>query len=113
MSTKSILLRGGTVLTHGTDDHIHPVRADILIVGNVISKIEEAIEAPAGAEIFDCFDKILSPGFIDTHHHMWQTLLKGRHADQMLLDYMPAGNYIRNIRSIVSDTARKFDLFNS
>jgi cytosine/adenosine deaminase-related metal-dependent hydrolase len=33
----------------------------------------------------------LSPGFVDTHHHMWQTQLKGRHADDLFLDYMSKG----------------------
>ncbi|KAJ4294219.1 hypothetical protein N0V90_007909 [Kalmusia sp. IMI 367209] len=36
--------------------------------------------------------KIVSPGFIDTHHHLWQTQLKGRHADHTVLDCMPSGN---------------------
>ena len=29
---------------------------------------------------------------IDTHHHVWQTQLKGRFSDDALLDYMPKGN---------------------
>jgi len=91
MASTSILLRGGTVLTHDAEDHIKAIEADLLIEGNVISKIEKGIAIPDGAEIIDCTDKLLSPGFIDTHHHVWQTLLKGRHANQLLLDYMPSG----------------------
>jgi cytosine/adenosine deaminase-related metal-dependent hydrolase len=37
---------------------------------------------------------IVSPGFIDTHHHVWQTQLKGRHANQTLLEYLPNGPFI-------------------
>jgi len=91
MSSKSILLQGGTVLIHGEGDHVHPLRADILIEGNIISKIEKGIQVSSDVEVIDCVDKIISPGFIDTHHHVWQTLLKGRHANDMLLDYMPKG----------------------
>ena len=91
MATKSMLLKGGTVLTHEAKDHVLPVKADLLIEGNYITKIEENIEAPTGCEVIDCTDKILSPGFIDTHHHVWQTLLKGRHANHLLLDYFPSG----------------------
>lgn len=94
MPSTSKLLRGGTVLTHDADDHVHPIKADILIQGNIISKIEKGIIPPEGAEVIDCTDKILSPGFVDTHHHLWQTLLKGRHANHLLLDYMPTGKSI-------------------
>jgi cytosine/adenosine deaminase-related metal-dependent hydrolase len=70
---------------------VHAIQADLLIEGNIITKIQEGIVPPAGAELIDCVDKIISPGFVDTHHHVWQTLLKGRHADQLLLDYFPSG----------------------
>jgi cytosine/adenosine deaminase-related metal-dependent hydrolase len=91
MATKAMLLSGGTVLTLGANDHVLPIKADLLIEGNIITKIEEGIQAPVGCEVVDCTDKILSPGFIDTHHHVWQTLLKGRHANELLLDYFPSG----------------------
>ena len=29
--------------------------------------------------------------FINTHHHLWQTQLKGRHAEHTLIDYMHTG----------------------
>lgn len=91
MASKSMLLQGGTVLTHGADDHVHAIQADILIEGNIITNFEKGIKASLGTEVVDCTDKILSPGFIDTHHHVWQTLLKGRHANELLLDYFPTG----------------------
>ena len=100
MSSKFILLQGGTVLTHDTDNHVHPILADILIEGNVIRQIGKDIKSPEGAEIIDCTDKILSPGFIDTHHHVWQTLLKGRHANQTILEYMPTGMVFSPRRTI-------------
>ena len=86
-----MLLQGGTVLTHGKDDHVLPIKADLLIEGNIITKIEKGVQTPAGCEVVDCTDKILSPGFIDTHHHVWQTLLKGRHANHLLLEYFASG----------------------
>lgn len=94
----SILLRGGVVLTHGTEDQVTPLEADILIKDGVIAEITPYIQVSTDTKIFDCKDKILSPGFIDTHHHVWQSLLKGRHANELLLDYMysgmPASNYL-------------------
>ncbi|KAG4429136.1 hypothetical protein IFR05_015379 [Cadophora sp. M221] len=95
----SILLQGGTVLVHDEHDHVDPIKADILIEGSSISKIEVGIKATSGVRVIDCTDKILSPGFVDTHHHVWQTLLKGRHANDLLLDYFGHGNFINSIHT--------------
>jgi cytosine/adenosine deaminase-related metal-dependent hydrolase len=91
MATNSILLQGGTLLIHGDDDHVESVKTDLLIEGNTIAKIEADIKPSTGTQVVDCTDKIISPGFIDTHHHVWQTLQKGRHANELLLDYMALG----------------------
>ncbi|KIX01558.1 uncharacterized protein Z518_09284 [Rhinocladiella mackenziei CBS 650.93] len=90
----SVLLRGGTVLTHSADDHVIPLYdTDVLVRDNVIAEVRKNI-APLSeqTEIIDCQGKIVSPGFVDTHHHLWQTQLKGRHAEQGLLSYMVSGN---------------------
>jgi cytosine/adenosine deaminase-related metal-dependent hydrolase len=93
MHPASILLQGGTLLVHGSEDHVTPVRADLLITGNRITRIAGNIPIPsADTKIIGCHGKIVSPGFIDTHHHMWQTQLKGRHGDDLFLDYLPTGN---------------------
>ncbi|KAL2820419.1 Metallo-dependent hydrolase [Aspergillus granulosus] len=86
------LLRGGTVLIHGDQDQILPRLADILIEGDRISKIEVSIPAPTGCEIIDCTDKIISPGFVDTHHHVWQSPLKGFFGDAALFPYLAIVN---------------------
>jgi cytosine/adenosine deaminase-related metal-dependent hydrolase len=89
----SKLLIGGTLLVHNRNDNVEVLRnTDLLIENNKIAKIEKNIQPPPDAQIIDCKDKIISPGFIDTHHHVWQTQLKGRHSDDTLLDYHPKGN---------------------
>jgi cytosine/adenosine deaminase-related metal-dependent hydrolase len=96
MSSK-ILLQNATILvpSHEPNDYVVPLRGhSLLITDNKISQIEPNIVPPAGTEIIDCSDKIVSPGFIDTHHHVWQTQLKGRHANQTLLEYLPNGPFI-------------------
>ena len=85
------LLRGGTVLVPGDCDNISPQTADILIEGDRIAKIETSISAPAGCDTIDCTDKIISPGFVDTHHHVWQSPLKGFFGDTALFPYLAIG----------------------
>ncbi|KAF3073627.1 5-methylthioadenosine/S-adenosylhomocysteine deaminase [Trichoderma lentiforme] len=96
MSAQSILLRNATILVPSTKES-KPVESlrnhSLLVEGNKIVRIATHIDAPSDkTQVIDCTGKILSPGFIDTHHHVWQTQLKGRHADHTLLEYVPAGN---------------------
>ncbi|KAL5327980.1 hypothetical protein ACEPPN_005686 [Leptodophora sp. 'Broadleaf-Isolate-01'] len=99
MAANLTLLQGGTLLIHGGDNHVKAVKADLLIEGNIISKIEAKITPSTNTQVIDCTDKIISPGFIDTHHHLWQTLLKGRHANETLIDYFPSGNFPSSLHS--------------
>ena len=68
----SILLQGGTALIHQPDDSVLPVVTDILITGSTISRIEQDIIPGEGVQVVKCHDKIICPGFIDTHHHVWR-----------------------------------------
>jgi cytosine/adenosine deaminase-related metal-dependent hydrolase len=79
-----ILLKNGVVLIHDTDGHVVPTETDVLIENGRITKIASAIKEGDGIEVIDCTDKIISPGFVDTHHHGWQTQLKGRHANEQV-----------------------------
>ncbi|KAI1852013.1 hypothetical protein JX266_002866 [Neoarthrinium moseri] len=93
MSKSQILLRDGIILVHDADSHVVPTEADLLIENSVIAKIEKAITPGPGAQVIDCKGKIISPGFIDTHRHLWQTQYKGAHANQTLMEYMVKGNF--------------------
>ncbi|KXJ84895.1 hypothetical protein Micbo1qcDRAFT_186844 [Microdochium bolleyi] len=87
-----ILLKSGTVLIHNESDEVTARLADVLIKDDLIHSIEDHIEAPENATVIDCHGGIVSPGFIDTHKHMWQSQLKGTHSDQILFDYYHSGN---------------------
>ena len=86
-----ILLKNGTLLIHDDRDHVVTQKADLLIRGSEISQIQSFIEPSASMEVIDCSECLVSPGFINTHHHLWQTQLKGVHADHTLLEYFCYG----------------------
>ncbi|CEL07317.1 hypothetical protein ASPCAL10477 [Aspergillus calidoustus] len=90
----SILLQAGTVLTH-QGDRVKVLRDhDVLIVGNKIKAIGRGLTLRDGTtdRVIDCRGKIISPGFIDTHHHLWQSQMRGRFGNVGFMDYMVAGN---------------------
>ncbi|KAF8134199.1 hypothetical protein K438DRAFT_799495 [Mycena galopus ATCC 62051] len=90
----SILLRRGTLLIHDEKDHVSALKADLLVVGNKIADIGTALSAPSPNTVeVDCKGKIISPGFVDTHHHLSLTQLKGRHGNDLMLDFLPKGNF--------------------
>lgn len=60
--------------------------ADLLIDGTRIAAVGHDISA-ADAEIVDGTGTIVMPGMIDTHRHMWQTVLRNIAADWTLSQY--------------------------
>ena len=82
---RPILIKNGTVLT--LDRAIGDFeRCDVLIRGSKIAEVRPNIEA-ADAEIIDASNSIVSPGFIDTHRHMWQGILRNIIPDASLAEY--------------------------
>jgi cytosine/adenosine deaminase-related metal-dependent hydrolase len=55
---------------------------DILIDGNLILRIGKAIEPSPGARVIDCTHHVVVPGFVNTHHHFFQTLTRNLPAVQ-------------------------------
>lgn len=50
--------------------------SDILIEDNVISKIGKNLEEDDINEIIDASGMVVLPGFVNTHHHCWQSLVR-------------------------------------
>lgn len=88
-----LLLQNGTVLQHDAQDNVIALKnTDVLIEDDRIVKIGHGIE-PQDGSIIDCDGKIIAPGFINAHHHVWQSQLKGRLGDSTMLDYILEGQY--------------------
>jgi 5-methylthioadenosine/S-adenosylhomocysteine deaminase len=83
---RPVVLRGGTVLTMD-DAHTVLAGADVLVSGDRIAAVGEAVAAPDGAVEIDASGGIVMPGMIDTHRHMWQTAMRGYGADWTLTQY--------------------------
>jgi 5-methylthioadenosine/S-adenosylhomocysteine deaminase len=79
------LLKNGCVLT--LDPTIGNFRqADVLIEGSRIAAVGPNLPAP-DAEVIDASTMIVMPGFIDTHRHIWEGILRNIAADALLEEY--------------------------
>jgi 5-methylthioadenosine/S-adenosylhomocysteine deaminase len=88
-AARRILLKGGVVLT--LDRQIGDFdRADVLIEDGKIGDIKPNITASGdGVAIIDAGNRIVMPGFIDSHHHFYQGILRNTLSNGLLTpDYM-------------------------
>ncbi|WP_237774355.1 amidohydrolase family protein [Actinosynnema sp. ALI-1.44] len=56
---------------------------DVLIDGDTIAAVGRGLRA-SGAQVVDGRDKIIMPGFVDLHTHLWQSLIRGCATDKEL-----------------------------
>lgn len=77
-----LLIRGGAVMSMDPDVGDFP-EADILLDGAKIVAIRPHLEA-GDAQVIDARGRIVMPGFIDTHHHLYETAMRGHLADALL-----------------------------
>ncbi|HEX9922295.1 MAG TPA: amidohydrolase family protein [Anaerolineae bacterium] len=74
MSAQRTLLKNGCVLT--LDANVgNFTEADVLIEGTKIAEVGPNLVA-GDAEVIDASNTIVMPGFIDTHRHLWEGILR-------------------------------------
>jgi 5-methylthioadenosine/S-adenosylhomocysteine deaminase len=92
------VIRGGSVMT--MDPNLGGAlkgefpQADVLVEGKKILAVGPNLSA-GGADVIDARGRIVMPGFIDTHHHQFETALRSFLADGVLIhdgNSGPSGN---------------------
>jgi cytosine/adenosine deaminase-related metal-dependent hydrolase len=95
MSQESLLIKGGRIITM-VDGQPDETAASVHVSGGKIAAILDTDAKVDGARVIDAAGKIVMPGFVDTHRHVWQTQLRTVAADWTLYDYLV------NMRSVYS-----------
>jgi 5-methylthioadenosine/S-adenosylhomocysteine deaminase len=71
----SVLYRGARLLTQ--DPVLGELIGDVLVVDGRIAEVGPHVGAvPEGTEEIDAHGMVLLPGFVDTHRHLWETMLR-------------------------------------
>src|SRR6266852_1557019 len=83
-SGRRYLIRGGAVMSMDPQVGDFP-QADVLVEGKKIVAVGPNLHA-SGADVIDARGRIVMPGFIDTHHHQFETALRSFLADGVLIN---------------------------
>ncbi|HEX4554194.1 MAG TPA: amidohydrolase family protein [Xanthobacteraceae bacterium] len=108
------VIRGGAVMS--MDSHVGDFpQADVLVEGKKILAVGPNLHVGGATEI-DARGRIVMPGFIDTHHHQFETALRSFLADGVLIidgSNSPSGSltYFENILLKFAPVYRPQDVY--
>ena len=85
MSPSSVLIKNGTLVTMNLQREV--LRGDLWIEGTRIRAIGRGLRKSA-TSVLDATGKIVLPGFVQTHVHLCQTLMRGAADDLALLGWL-------------------------
>jgi 5-methylthioadenosine/S-adenosylhomocysteine deaminase len=74
--------------------------SDVLFSDDRIVAVGPGLAAP-GATVLDAAGKIVMPGFVDVHTHLWASVIRGGCADQDLLGWLAGCN--RPVRAVITE----------
>lgn len=81
----NLFLQNAYVLS--LDPHTPEGVADLLIRNGLIEAIGPNLPVPDSVEVIDASRSLVLPGFVDTHWHLWNSLLRGTVGDAPGRDY--------------------------
>ncbi len=106
------LIRGGSVMS--MDPKVGDfAEADVLVEGGKIAAVGRNLQA-GGAAVIEAAGRIVMPGFIDTHHHLFETALRSYLADGLLfdgLDPRTTQNYFEKVLQTFAPVYRPEDVY--
>ncbi|RZS45165.1 cytosine/adenosine deaminase-related metal-dependent hydrolase [Herbihabitans rhizosphaerae] len=103
MTTDRTLLHDALVIDTEPEPVARP-HTDVLIEGDTIAAVGPDLPS-AGATVIDCTDRIVLPGFVDTHRHTWQAVLRGIAVD------IDLGTYIDLVPRTLAQRFRPSDVY--
>ncbi|WP_424216583.1 amidohydrolase family protein (plasmid) [Streptomyces sp. BI20] len=65
---------------------------DLLLRDGKIAAVGRRLTAPRGTRVMDARGRIVLPGFVDLHNHLWQSSIRGGCSDQDLNGWLGACN---------------------
>jgi cytosine/adenosine deaminase-related metal-dependent hydrolase len=89
------VLRNATVID--TDPVAAMPGTDVLVRDGRIAAVGKGLRA---ATVIDCTDRIVLPGFVDTHRHLWQMLLRSFSVEMSLGEYLE--KLLRPLQAVVT-----------
>src|SRR5262245_23482484 len=106
------VIRGGHVMS--MDPAVGDfVGGEVLVEGKRIGAVGQKVDA-RGASVVDARGRIVMPGFVDTHHHQFETAIRSFIADGLLFnDGLPHGaiNYFQYILGTFAGVYRPEDVY--
>ena len=109
---RRLLIKNGAVMS--MDPAVgNFTEGDVLIEGKKILAVGRVLNA-GGAQVINARGRIVMPGFIDTHHHLFETALRSFLADGLLFDGLDANttqNYFQKILLTFAPLYRPHDVY--
>jgi cytosine/adenosine deaminase-related metal-dependent hydrolase len=86
---RQLLIKAGQILTLEPQLGTLPA-GDILIEGSRIIQVAPYISLPPGwrGEVIDAAGMLVTPGLVDNHRHLWQSLIRGASANHTFAEYL-------------------------
>ncbi len=91
MADVTKILMGGTVFTGGSEPLVIEGGAVAFKRDRIVAigPVSEVIDAQRGAEVIDASGKLIMPGFINAHTHLYSALARG-----LMADIAPSANFV-------------------